>query len=277
MKFRTLILLLFTLISVTAEGKNDSARVIYNSYFFKLGSSQLKDSYLSVIPYKGIEYGAGFENIRDSRFKEHKWATRHLLEAEMAQTYNQRKNSYMMNFMFDYEFDYYRKYNLPCRLKLFVGGNMLLNFGSTYTGIGNNPASAKASLNFGVAAMASYTLKIRNYPITIKNNFSLPTIGTFFCPQYGVSYYEMFYLGNKEDWIHFGWWGNNLYISNKLTLDLPVKRRSVNIGYQCKFRSINQNHLIYKNLTHEFILGISVQKIIIGKNKKEIFPNLIMF
>ena len=123
--------------------------------------------------------------------------------------------------------------------------------------------------------MATYKLKIKNYPITIKNNFSLPTIGAFYCPQYGASYYEMFYLGNREEWIHFGWWGNNLYISNKLTIDLPVKQRSLNIGYQCKFRSMDQNHLKYKNLTHEFILGISVQKIIIGKNKKDISSDLI--
>jgi len=38
---------------------------------------------------------------------------------------------------------------------------------------------------------------------------------------------------------------------------------------------MDQNHLKYKNLTHEFILGISVQKIIIGKNKKDISSDLI--
>lgn len=268
MRYVVLAIMLTTFLCSTMSAKsvaeNDSARAITSSYYLKIGGSQLKDTYLSIIPYQGAEYGLGYERARVSRFGERKWTTRHLVEAEVAQTYNQRNNCSMMNYMLNYEFDFYRRYSLPCGLKLFVGGNLLTDIGATYTGSGNNPSAAKASLNLGFAAAAAYKFKIRNYPITIKNNLSLPSAGLFFCPQYGASYYEMFYLGNREDWIHFGWWGNNLYISNMLTIDLPVKRRAIRLGYQCKFRSMEQNHLVYKNYTHEFILGITVQKMIVN-------------
>lgn len=277
MTLRKFIILTLTLLlpsSLKAE-ESKGVRPVMASYYLKTGGGQIIDTYLSIIPYKGFEIGAGFENIRTSRFREHKWATRHLLETEFLRALNSRKNSQMLSYMFNYEFDYMRRYTLPCGLRLFVGGNLVADAGTTYTGLGNNPAAAKATIDLGIAAMAMYRLQIKNYPITIKDNLSFPLIGAFICPQFGASYYEMFYLGNREGLIHFGYPGNNLYISNMLTLDLPVKRRSIRIGYECKFRSMHQNHLVYKNFAHEFIFGVAINKVIVGAKEKQLKQEII--
>ncbi len=44
----------------------------------------------------------------------------------------------------------------------------------------NNPATAKAAIDLGATAMASYHFYISRLPVTLRYQVSLPVIGTFF-------------------------------------------------------------------------------------------------
>lgn len=249
-------LLCFT--AVSAEKKGAYAADRTTSFYTTVGGAQIKDTYLSVIPYKGVNWGVGLDRFTVSRFGGHRWNTRHVLEGDMAYALSDRRNASLISYMFTYEFSFYRRYELECGLNLLAGGLSMLDAGAVYNPKNsNNPVSAKAALNFGLSGMASYRLYLKKYPVNITYSFSVPVIGVFFCPQFGASYYEMFSLGNREDWIHFGTFANYMTVINRLTLDFPVNRRSLRIGYEGKFRSMHENHLVYKYYTNTFILGIT--------------------
>lgn len=260
-----LCLLLSASVVKAGEGNADASQPLVSSVYFTIGGAQLKDTYLSIIPYKGVDMGVGFERFRTSRFREHKWSIRHVLEMQYATVLNRARNTSMMSMMLDYEFSFYRRYEFPCGVKLFAGGDFTVDAGTVYNPHnGNNPASAKASVNLGIAGMVMYKLQIRNYPINIRYSLSVPAIGMFFCPQFGESYYELFYLGNRRDWLHFGSFANQMFITNLVTLDFPVRRRSVRIGYEGKFRSIHENYLVYQYYSNSFIIGVTIDSVLKG-------------
>lgn len=228
------------------------------SFYASVGDARIKDTYLSAIPYKGVDMSLGFDRFTRSRFGQHRWNTRHVLEGELAYALSDRRNTRLMSYMFSYEFSFYRRYELKCGLNLLAGGVSMLDAGVVYNPYNsNNPASAKAAFNLGLSAMATYRLYLKNYPVNITFTFTLPAVGVFFCPQFGASYYEMFSLGNREGWMHFGSFANYMTVINRLTLDFPVNRRSLRIGYEGKFRSTHQNYLVYQYYSNTFVFGIT--------------------
>lgn len=253
-----MLLMLLSVPAFSLAGDAEAVGERTTSFFLSVGGARLKDTYLSVIPYKGADWSVGLERLAVSRFGKHRWNTRHLLEGEMAYAMNGRRNASMMSYMLSYEFMFYRRYETKCGLKLYAGGVSMLDAGALYNPHnGNNPVSAKAAVNVGVSAMATYRLSLGNYPVNIAYSFSVPVLGVFFCPQFGASYYEMFSLGNRQEWIHFGTFANYMTVVNRLTLDFPVNRRSLRVGYEGKFRSMHENYLVYKYYSNSFIVGIT--------------------
>lgn len=60
----------------------------------------------------------------------------------------------------------------------------------------------------------------------------LPFAGMFFGPAFGQSYYEMFEVGNLEGTIHFGSFHNQFHMNNLVTVDLPLGRGALRLGYR---------------------------------------------
>ena len=47
---------------------------------------------------------------------------------------------------------------------------------------GNNPASAKADIDLNISAMAIYKLRVKEYPMTLRYQFTIPFAGVLFSP-----------------------------------------------------------------------------------------------
>ncbi|MEG1573686.1 MAG: DUF3316 domain-containing protein [Bacteroidales bacterium] len=265
-----IILLLLSVTGINAADDNDVRSFpLVSSLYFTVGGAQLKDTYLSIIPYRGVDVGVGFERFRTSRFGEHKWNTRHLLEFQYANAHNGPRNTNVMSAMLNYEFSFYRRFEYPCGIQLFAGGNFTIDAGSVCDlNNGNNPAAVKTSVNLGITGALLYKLHIKGYPINMRYSLSVPTIGMFFCPQFGESYYELFYLGNRQNWLHFGSFANQLFITNLVTLDFPIKRRSLRIGYEGKFRSVHKNYQVYQYYSNSFIIGVTIESVVMGAERR---------
>ena len=121
----------------------------------------------------------------------------------------------------------------------------------------NNPATAKAAIDLGATAMASYHFYISRLPVTLRYQVSLPVIGTFFSPEFGQSYYEMFGIGNCSGIVHFGAWHNRVDVRNYISVDLHVGKRALRLGYRQVMRTTHINSIDTQVLTHTFVLGIS--------------------
>ena len=109
----------------------------------------------------------------------------------------------------------------------------------------------------GATAMASYHFYISRLPVTLRYQVSLPVIGTFFSPEFGQSYYEMFGIGNCSGIVHFGAWHNRVDVRNYISVDLHVGKRALRLGYRQVMRTTHINSIDTQVLTHTFVLGIS--------------------
>lgn len=89
----------------------------------------------------------------------------------------------------------------------------------------------------------------------ISDQMSVPTLGAFFAPQYGETYYEI-WLGNHNGLAHCGWWGNNFGIRNLLSVKLDFGRTAMEIGYQYERQSYWANSLNTVINTHQFVIGV---------------------
>ena len=139
-----------------------------------------------------------------------------------------------------------------------TGGEIELSGGVLYNPRNsNNPAAAKTSIALGFAEMLTYTLHIGHFPITLRYQLSLPVLGVFFSPAFGESYYEIFYLRNHSGIVKFGSWHNRFDMNNLLTVEIPIGRSALRLGYDNRIRSSRASHLDYFHYSNAFVIGIA--------------------
>lgn len=271
----TLLLIVATSLSLYASDDEKTYRPAVNTYYISLGGADLLDTYLAISPYSGLDITLGYERTRRSQFGENHWLSNNLLELQCADALNQSKTATLLSFMAKYQYAAMRSYKLKCGLQLAIGPNISTELGAVYAPQnGNNPVAAKMNANVGLSAVAQYQLKIKNYAMMLSNNLSMPVMGCVFGQPYGASYYEMFYLGNTQNIMHFASFANQFNITNTFAVDFPVRKRSVRVGYKGAFRSTNINNIEYKYYSNAIILGVTIQPlksfVSKGKTTKEV-------
>ena len=108
---------------------------------------------------------------------------------------------------------------------------------------GNNPAQAKADLMIDVSALATYDMVIAKHHYLWRYQVTFPLIGMAFSPNYGQSYYEAFVAKHYDHNVVFAYPGNMPSMRHKLTLDIPIKRYTLRVGYVAQFNHSMFNHL----------------------------------
>lgn len=159
-----------------------------------------------------------------------------------------------------------RRWSLPWRLTLDVGGGPGIYAGVVYMpGGGNNPASAKMQLSLALKAGVWRQFRIGRTVMRIGEQFSLPSLGVFFSPQYGESYYEI-WMGNHSGLARFGWWGNNFCISNLMSVDFQFGRHALRLGYSFRCHSSWVSHINTQIMSHSIVVGF-IPEGFLSKNK----------
>ena len=221
---------IFSPLCVSAQEKESEKplRPVTSVFTVELGRQSALDTYLTPIRYWGLDVALGYERLRAVSFAPEKW------------------------------FTMLRRCQLLDGLYVSGGGEAALTLGGLYNlRNSNNPATAKAAIDLGATAMASYHFYISRLPVTLRYQVSLPVIGTFFSPEFGQSYYEMFGIGNCSGIVHFGAWHNRVDVRNYISVDLHVGKRALRLGYRQVMRTTHINSIDTQVLTHTFVLGIS--------------------
>ena len=122
---------------------------------------------------------------------------------------------------------------------------------------GNNPAQAKADLMIDVSALATYDMVIAKHHYLWRYQVTFPLIGMAFSPNYGQSYYEAFVAKHYDHNVVFAYPGNMPSMRHKLTLDVPIKRYTLRVGYVAQFNQSMFNHLKYHCYSHDFMIGFN--------------------
>lgn len=233
-------------------------RPAFTSTALLVGRATLHDSYLSINNYKGVETGLMHERMRVLPFGQGRWVMRHRIDASVANAFSTSKNGRIIAAMVDYSYGQLYTRRFDCGLTWRTGGEIELSGGALYNSQNsNNPAAAKVNLSLGFAEMLTYTMHIGRVPVTLRYQLSLPVMSLFFSPEFGESYYEIFYLGNRAGIVQFGAWHNRFDMNNLFTVEIPVGRSALRIGFDNRIRTSRANHLDYFHYSNTVVFGFA--------------------
>ncbi|MEG0559485.1 MAG: DUF3316 domain-containing protein [Muribaculaceae bacterium] len=261
-------ILTISLCSIASDSIPKPLRPINSSYMVNIGGNSILDTYLTPIRYKGVNLRLGYERLQAMKFNPQQWAMQMSFGVSYGNVKNIVKNRTMHSAMIDFEWGMMHKWNIISGLKIYAGGSTCFNGGVIYNQYNsNNPVSAKIRFSVNLTAMAVYNLKLGRLPITLRYQPTIPVLGAFFSPGYGEAFYEI-YLGNLDNIVHFGWWGNRFDMTNLLTADLHFGATSLRIGYRGTIESSWINNINTQIFTNCAVIGVSGEWMNISPTKK---------
>ena len=195
---KTIVFLLVLFSAMLVQAQKDSLRAnryVMRSMLFGAGYTNVLDTYLSPLEYKGCEIRILRESMRMTRLMDGNVSSQNILQAYTSYTKNTSGTSYFYTGMLNWSYALHYQFQINERLKILFGPVLDLNAGFVYNPRNsNNPAQAKAYGNIGASGMAIGKFHIGNYPLTARYQVALPLMGIMFSPEYGQSYYEIFSL-----------------------------------------------------------------------------------
>jgi hypothetical protein len=229
------------------------------------GTSNIKDTYLSPFNYNG--WGARILNERMKTISAGKgrFSRQQIINVDITSTKNPAENVNDFGAFVDYSLSYHYRIPIGSSFKLLTGLSAHLMGGFIYnTRNGNNPLSAKVDIDLGLSVMMLYGLRIKNLPLTLRYQAELPFGGIFFSPPYGISYYEMFNEGNTSDVIAFNSFRNKFAMKNYFTVDIPIRRFALRLGYLNSLYYSDTNEINTHIISHSFMIGWVKEFIVLG-------------
>lgn len=236
-------------------------------YSVRIGAAHDLNTYLSPIRQSGTHLGIAAGWSRAMAFNPEAFIMDFDVAASFDLTRNRQSTSSMSGIDLTLAWDMmYRLRPLP-QLQIAGGAGLELDAGALYLPRNsNNPVAARLSLDLTLNLRADYSLRLGRVPLIITDRFSLPSLGIFFSPQYGQSYYEI-YLGDDSGLVRCGWWGNHFAVTNTLMVQIPVCNIRLCAGYEAQCRSSYVNHINTRLVNHSFLLGITTDWINVTRNR----------
>ena len=241
-------------------------RPVTQSLLVGIGGANMLDTYLSPLDYSGLSLALRTEREKVSKYSANR-LNRHIFDVLFLSTDNVSGNGIQVAGLINYS------YSMLWQKELFgaltIGGGPLAGFdlGFIYNmRNGNNPASAIANIYLGVAALVKYRFnidKLTRRSFFINLHWDLPVVKTFFCPNYGQSYYEIFSLGNTDNTVHFGSFNKGFDSDLNLSVDVPMFNGYLKLGVYNKVRNMEANSLKRRIISTDFMIGYSRRLVLV--------------
>ena len=228
------------------------------SVMLSVGCINLLDTYLSPEKYQGTEVGF-MANRTMVLKKDWRWDRSFSHHGALAMAKNKVGNANFLAGSYNDPFAMRRRWTfLDEKLLVEGGGGIEANLGVLYsTRNGNNPVQLKTSLNVATSGVATYFFKIKDAVWNVRYEVAFPLVGAMFSPHYGQSYYEIFSRGNYDHNIVFTSPFNTPSVRQMLTIDIPLAKSCLRIGYLGNFQQAKANNLKYHSYSHAFVVGIA--------------------
>ena len=255
MKKRLLgLIFLLCICFIQTNAQKDST--ITRSTLYGIGYTNILDTYLSPMEYKGSELRILRENRRGTKYMEGKAYRQSMFQANVSLTENKAGTGSSFSFLANWNLAYHYRFQMNESLQLLAGPHLDLNGGMVYNlRNSNNPVNAKAYANLGASGMAIYQFRIKEHPFILRYQLNLPLIGLMFSPEYGQPYYEMSIAKDFGKNICFTSLHNQPSFRQFLTLDFPIKTMNLRLGYVCDIQQAKVNHLKSHTWSHAFMIG----------------------
>lgn len=231
------------------------SRPVTQIYNLEVGSAMQINTYLSPLRYKGKELALTGLWSKGMPFNPN-WTMDFDARLEVGRSLSPSQTSAMLETQVNFFWGMNRRWQLPYRVMVTAGASVGIDGGILYLPHNsNNPADGNFWTGISLKAGASWPFRIGRLPILLSDRISIPTLGAFFCPEYGESYYEI-YLGNREGLAHFGWWGNCFGLDNHLAVTLDFGRTAMQLGYRIRLTTNHANNLDTQLLSNAFTIGV---------------------
>lgn len=232
------------------------SRPVTGYYSLEIGHKTVFATYLSPLKYHGTSYGISGSWSKAIPFNpEH--AIMHFDGAvEFDNMLNPAGTAKMVGLTADFKWGMSWRTVLSNKIQFTAGGSIDIDGGAYYLlRNGNNPVEAIASVSLAARASVSRPFRVGKLNFLLSDKISLPSLGIFFSPEYGETYYEI-YLGNHSGLVHPGWWGNNFRIDNLLSVTFDFGKTAAMIGYRFKADTQWANNLNTKAFTNSLVIGV---------------------
>lgn len=232
-------------------------RPLTSTYHLRAGHTDALSTYLSPVMHGGASFGLGGEWSRRLRCERYDLRQTYAASFGMGFLEDSHALSSMTDMSLALTWNLQRGFRPLSGLRLGLGAGIDIEGGLLYLPRNsNNPVAARVSADITLNASATYDLRVGRLPIRLIERVSLPSLGVFFSPHYGQSYYEI-YLGERSGLARCGWWGNHFGIDNLVAAEVPVCGIRLRLGYALQVRSSYASGINTRITSHQCVLGIS--------------------
>lgn len=237
---------------------------VNHSTLVGIGSSNLYDTYLSPLKYKGTSLRILNERTSKTSWFKNRFAKQQIIDFEVTKNNNHPAgNSTEYSILLGYTLGGHYNLIKTDKFRFSAGSLWNISAGVLYNQRNtNNPASARAYTNIQLSAIAFYTWK----NVTFRGQIDSPVAGILFSPQYGQSYYEIS-LGNSVNVVNFASLHNQRGLRTYFTADIPISKISLRIGYLGAFYQTKIHNLQTHNYSNSFVVGLVSESINLSGNK----------
>ena len=212
-------------------------RLRTHATLFGVGYHNLLDTYLSPSEYTGTAVRILREHNRHTRLMKGNIAMQNSLQGNLAYCKSPTEDAKDIAGGVDWTIAWRYQWSPRTNLKVLAGPMAAAHLGFVYnTRNGNNPAQARAAVDIGLSAAAIYDFRLLNRTWSARYQIEVPLIGLMFSPNYTQSYYEIFSRGNYDHNIVFTSPFNTPSVRQMLTIDIPLAKSCLRIGYLGNFQ-----------------------------------------
>ncbi len=248
--FLRLSLILTTIVALAASARAEQRLE------FIWGHQTTRCTYLSPLTYTGPGYGLAYE-WHHPAWRDKTVGMQARADFNYGYLLSPAKNSRMYDLTFTLQWGVERLWNTKSGFKFSAGATVGADGGVLYLPRnGNNPAQALMWAGASLTAAAEYNkIKLCGKRLAISESIEIPTLGCFFCPSYGETYYEI-YVGNHSGLAHFGWWGNRPQIKSHLRADWQLGKYALTLGFDYRFQGLQCNDITTRLAQCSAIVGM---------------------
>ena len=259
-KIISLLILLAAIMTPTMVKGQDNdktvARPVTGVYSLEFGGTSVQATYLSPLTYHGSRFSASGYWSKAMPFNAEHAIMEFKADVNFSRLMNPAKSASMVGIGGDFSWGMAWRTRIVHDIQFTAGGAVGIE-GAAYYLLrnSNNPVEAIVNLSLDLTGSVSKPFKIGRLPILVTDRVQIPSLGVFFCPEYGETYYEI-YLGNHRGLAHAGWWGNNFRIDNLLSFTLDFGKTAMTLGYRVTAYNQWANNLNAKIVTNSFVIGV---------------------
>lgn len=224
---------------------------------FSMGHETARCTYLSPITYTGPSYGLAYE-WKKPTWNNGKVGMQTHADLNYGYLLSTAKNSRMYDLALAIDWGVERLFIPWQNWQISVGGTVGVDGGVMYLPRnGNNPAQALLWAGGSLTFRATYCgLTLCGKRLLISERVVIPSVGCYFAPAYGETYYEI-YLGNYNGVAHFGWWGNRPQVKSSLRVDWHIGKYALTLGFDYRYQGLECNHISTRRAVCSGVVGIS--------------------